>query len=180
MLTQMIMNLTGKMGNPGENITNAENPDEIFKLPIEYVNKSEVHDLSPVVANDLELVTSNTENGKSMYDYLFNPKHEFAKQMIPKWGEKYTSNPSFIEDSQIVIQHSNQYIEKMKANTFQVDCDRVLTIWKNVKEDPRFLEKYSYMEWEMFKYLNNSSSYFTYTDDYSSDYLGAIFHPPSI
>ena len=27
---------------------------------------------------------------------------------------------------------------------------------------------------------NNSSSYFTYTDDYSSDYLGAIFHPPSI
>lgn len=159
MLTQMIMSLTGKTGNSGENITNAENPDEIFKLPIEYVNKSEVHDLSPVVANDLELVTSNTENGKSMYDYLFNPKHEFAKQMIPKWGEKYTSNPSFIEDSQIVIQHSNQYIEKMKANTFQVDCDRVLTIWKNVKEDPRFLEKYSYMEWEMFKYLNHSSSY---------------------
>jgi hypothetical protein len=27
---------------------------------------------------------------------------------------------------------------------------------------------------------NNSSSYCTYTDDYSSDYLGAIFHPPSI
>ena len=27
---------------------------------------------------------------------------------------------------------------------------------------------------------NNSSSYFTYTVDYSSDYLGAIFHPPSI
>ena len=134
MLTQIITNLTGKMGNPHENRSDSENTDEMFKLPIEYVNKSEVHDLSPVVANDLELVTSNTETGKSMYDYLFNPKHEFAKQMIPKWGEKYTSNPSFIKESQLVLQDSTQYIEKMKSNTFQVDCDRVLTIWKNVKE----------------------------------------------
>ena len=25
---------------------------------------------------------------------------------------------------------------------------------------------------------NNDSSYYTYTDDFSSNYLGAIFHPP--
>ena len=25
---------------------------------------------------------------------------------------------------------------------------------------------------------NNASSYYTYTDDFSSNYLGAIFHPP--
>ena len=156
MLNQLIMNLTGKTN---ENMIDSENPDEMFKLPIEYVNKSELHDLSPVVANDLELITSNTEKGKSMYEYLFNPKHAFAKEMIPKWGSQYTSNPSFIKDTQYMLQDSGQYIEKMKSNTFQLDCDRISNIWKNVKEDPRFLEKYSYMEWEMFKYLNHSSSY---------------------
>jgi len=27
---------------------------------------------------------------------------------------------------------------------------------------------------------NNASSYYTYTDDFSSNYLGAIFHPPGV
>ena len=168
MLGIIIKNILGKIHDKtlqedDEHLSNLPR----FQLPIEYVNKTELHTLSPVVANDLELVTSNSPDGKSMYDYLFQPKHDFAKEILPSWGTKYTSNPSFIKDSQTVLTDCGQYVENMKNSdsnsdsnsNYQVNCSRIMEIWKNIKEDPQFMEKNSYMEWEIFNYLNHSSAY---------------------
>ena len=59
-----------------------DNYYEPFKLPINYLDEKYVHKLSQTVELDLELATS--EN-KSMYEYLFQPKHEFAR------SEEHTS-----------------------------------------------------------------------------------------
>lgn len=137
---------------------------EPFKLPIEYVNSSEIHNLSNTVIADLELapiesqaneVDIKTEKSEVMYKYLFKPKHDFAEKMLHEWKRKYTTCVPFLIDSQSIIKDLGM-INKPK---YDVNCENLMKIWKDVKEDSAFLEKYSYIEWEMFKYLNDSSQF---------------------
>jgi len=131
-----------------------------FKLPITYLDKQYLHTLSDIVNTDLEL--HNQENAEnSMYKYILKPKHQFAYNLIPEWNKQFTNHIPFLIDSQQVIQNMSQYSEHMAPHTakYSVDCDKIMTIWKDTKEDPNFLEKYCYMDWDMLKNLNNSSSF---------------------
>jgi len=124
-----------------------------FKLPISYVDPTTVFSLSEVVANDLELVTS-VDSG--MYNHLFQPKHIFAKQMIPEWKKSYTNHQSFLLETQHIIKSMGSY---ENATKYQMDCDKILTIWKDTKVDNSFLDRYHYMDWDMLLYLNRSSPF---------------------
>ena len=135
-----------------------------FKLPISYLEEGKKHILSPIVSTDLELSFIDSEK-PTMYEYLFKPTHEFARNMIPEWNKKYTTDVSFLQDTQNVLCNMSPYLEKMRSiNTSQcgehpVKCDKIMEIWKDTKEDPMFLEKYYYIEWDMFKNFNESSSF---------------------
>ena len=72
-----------------------------FRLPISYLDSSELHCLSPIVAQDLELTIPGSEN--SIYDHLFKPTTHFGRNMIPKWSQYYTTNTKFLEDTQYLI-----------------------------------------------------------------------------
>jgi len=159
-----------------------------FKLPIEYLADSDKHLLSPIVEADLELVESQdkesgnndskksesgnndskksesgnndskkSESGNCMYHYLFKPTHEFGKHMMPRWKKHFTSNADFLSDSQQVVHNMNEYSKQ--CNTNQVKCDQLKKIWKDTRQDSHFLEKYSFMDWKMLKYLNESASF---------------------
>jgi hypothetical protein len=39
------------------------------------------------------------------------------------------------------------------------ECDHMLDIWREVKDDESFLEKYSYVEWDAMKKLNESPEF---------------------
>jgi len=138
-------------------------PSSPFHLPITYLDNSVIHQLSPIVANDLELETNdelnNTNTNKSGYDALFSPKHAFAKNMVKEWKRQYTTNIPFLQDTQSVLRQMPEYKAKMSRQTYQMDCEQMTEIWKDTKEDPYFLEKYSYMDWEMLNHLNHSSSF---------------------
>ena len=73
----------------------------IFRLPITYLDPTELHSLSPIVAQDLELTIPGSEN--SIYDHLFKPTSLFGRNMIPAWTEYYTTNTNFLEDTQYLI-----------------------------------------------------------------------------
>lgn len=131
-----------------------------FRLPIEYLDKSEIHELSPIVAADLELIQPIHAEGKPIYDYLFQTKHSFAKNVVSDIGSHYTTNKDFLKDTQEVIRDSGTYLENMKPNAdYSVPCDSIMEIWKDLKEDADFLDKYSYMEWSMLKHMNESSTF---------------------
>jgi len=128
-----------------------------FKMPITYLDENYKHKLSDIVSSDLELNTTN-----SMYEYLLKPKHKFATDMISNWNKEFTSDINFLNDSQKVLDNMPKYLENMKnINTkcYEVECDKIIQVWKDTKEDPSFLEKYSYMDWEMFKHLNHSTTF---------------------
>jgi hypothetical protein len=139
-----------------------------FQLPIQYVE--ELHTLDETVATDLELVvrtvseatvseatasevSENPTNEKTMYHPLLNPKTPFEENMIPTWGKYYTTNKTFLTETQDVVKAVGSLaIESPEYET-------IMTIWKDTKEDPYFLEKYSYMELEMFKWVNHHPSF---------------------
>lgn len=130
-----------------------------FRLPIEYLDASEVHALSDVVASDLEL-TDSPNQSTPMYHHFANPEHSFGKNMIAEFKRKYTTNIDFLKDTQSVLTEMDEYNRLLESVVCsQSECDRFHDLWKDVKMDPSFLEKYSYMEWDLLKQLNQSSSF---------------------
>ena len=131
-----------------------------FRLPIEYLDASDVHVLSDVVANDLELTDTHDKESKSIYACFADPKHEFAKNMIVEFKNKYTTNVEFLRDTQMVLSEMPTYKSLVEsAECSQTECDKFMDLWKDTKQDPGFLEKYSFMEWDILKHLNQSSSF---------------------
>jgi hypothetical protein len=126
-----------------------------FKLPIHYLDTNELFPLSNVVCDDLELC--ETTKNSSMYNYLFLPKHQFAKEIIEKWKTEYTTNIDYLNDTKIVIQNIDNY--KTRISDYYINYDKLITIWKDIKEDDMFFDKYGYMDWNMLQYLNESSSF---------------------
>ena len=130
-----------------------EKETEPFRLPIQYLDSAEVHVLNNIVAIDLELEKGTEEDKKTMYHYLMNPKTPFEEKMIPLWKNHYTTNKQFLKESQSIIKSMGS------VPIYSPDHEEIMTIWKDTKEDPHFLERYSYMELEMFKWVNTMPSY---------------------
>jgi hypothetical protein len=129
----------------------------VFKLPITYLDETKIHNLAPSVSSDLELVISQSESNP-MYDILFQPKHQFARELIPYWSKQYTSDIAYLEDTKQVIQTMPKYKESADISE-NLNVEKVLEIWKSVKEDEEFMDRYSYIDWNMLRYLNDSTSF---------------------
>jgi len=127
-----------------------------FKLPISYLDSSELYKLSDVVANDLELATSITTS-KSMYTYLFKPSHKFAEDMIEKWKEQFTTNKEYLKNTQQIILGMAIYKNAMSINSYKTNCEKITSIWEDLKLETNFLDRYGYIEWEALAHLNESS-----------------------
>ena len=102
-----------------------------------------------------------------MYEYLFQPQHYFAKELIHDWDHTFTSDTTFLENTQDVVTEMSEYHRIMDTATKPQQpqpswtCETVMDVWnsvKNVKEQD-FLEKYSYIDWTCLKSLNDSSDF---------------------
>ena len=130
-----------------------------FKLPMQYLDKKHIHDLSPTVLQDLELLRTQTCNSVPMYDIVFNPQHDFARKMIVKTSSQFTSHIPFLKDTQDVIQNHEKHIKKMENNDYKFNDEKIAAFWSSIKEDSNFLERYSYMEFNFLKQFNYSTSF---------------------
>jgi hypothetical protein len=127
--------------------------DVIFNLPISYLQDKQP--IAEHIKTDLELIGE-----KSLYETVFQPTTTFGKQTIPLWSQYYTANKEFIKDSQLLL---NNVISEAAGAAGLGEAGSseagVRTIWKDIKEETGFIEKYHYMEWKRFKEFNNSSSF---------------------
>jgi hypothetical protein len=175
MLGNVIMDITTKISKATEEIDEKMNEktennrlreESVFKLPIEYLDESEKYVLQETVCHDLELSCkckeddSKNDDNKTMYHYLFNPTNQFALQMIPKWRTSITTNTDFLGETQIITKSMAAYKQSEKqVSAYTPDYNKMMEIWNDTKEDPNFLERYSYMELSMFKSLNKMPSF---------------------
>ena len=157
-------------GIPSAKEGEQKTPDsaKVFQLPITYLDKSRIHNLSDIVAKDLELTESPLE--KCMYDYVFEPNTKFAKETVHKWQTYFTSDVDFLHDTQNVVKEMDKMeLSKMDKteldkkdqtnNGETVNCEKIQTIWNNLKHDSNFLDKYGYMEWDCLKSFNKSAGF---------------------
>uniref|UniRef100_A0A6C0I0C2 DNA mismatch repair proteins mutS family domain-containing protein n=1 Tax=viral metagenome TaxID=1070528 RepID=A0A6C0I0C2_9ZZZZ len=142
-----------------------------FKLPISYISDN-LHSLPQNVATDLELdqliKTSSvrskddaTESEKPIYHYIFQPKHKFAEKTIPLWKKHFTSNQTYLNETQNILQNMRTYKKNMDIHklVYSPNYEKIMNVWQNTKENKDFLEKYSYMDVEWFKFLNRMPSF---------------------
>jgi hypothetical protein len=128
----------------------------VFKLPIETIQPAEVHALSAIVADDLELV--KTSEKRNMYSHLFDIDGDtdgnlFARELIPSCQKSYSTSTQFLTDSQAVLYKIKQFAPCPVTNT------RIKANWVTVRHDDKFCEHYGYLEWEMLKHFNTNASF---------------------
>lgn len=131
-----------------------------FNLPIEYCN--EIYKTPNNLYDDLELLETKDGKENAVYDHLFKPQSIFSSLMMHKWASQYTTNVDFLRDTQKV----------MKKN-LDISIDKkdiVSNAWlsfKEIKEDPNFIDKYQFIGWDYLKFLNNSIIFLTMLSAYS-------------
>ena len=112
-------------------------------LPIEYCpDKKKIFDN---FYTDLELLKGES---KGMYEYLLQPSTTLGENMLEQWSQYYTSNRKFLKDSQ-------KFYDSLKQEEIdKKHTEEMVEIWKKVKTEDNFLEKYQYIEWDRIKWLN--------------------------
>lgn len=121
---------------------------DTFIFPIQYLPQEQLYILNDIVCNDLEL---DPRNNQSMNHFFIEPSNNFATNMICKSYKYYTNNIQYLQDTQNVIKNMVHFQRD------DLECDIFNDLWKETKCNNSFLDKYSYVEWDMLKYLNSSS-----------------------
>lgn len=139
---------------------------DTFRLPMEYLEEKDIHKISQEVCDDLELLQNNTlsqTETKPLFEYLYEPKGPFSGAVLPKLAGFFTSNRQHLLDTQQVV-----ISRKATATTTTPENDngftneeeqQVLDVWNDLTNNPDFLEKYGYVEWNSVKHLNRSSTF---------------------
>jgi DNA mismatch repair ATPase MutS len=141
-------------------ISNIEKINDHFKLPIFY--NEERMELNKNITTDLELVKTVDPSGcNPLYHYAFQPKTEFAVKVIEQMPNYYTTDAKFLKDTQKLLLSTLSTFEKSGAKTKEGFCatfskSSILEIWDEIKNDTGFKERYHYIDWPMWEYLNKS------------------------
>tara|TARA_B110000858_G_C17782367_1_gene465414 strand:+ start:106 stop:1854 length:1749 start_codon:yes stop_codon:yes gene_type:complete len=127
-----------------------------FQLPIEYINNKTKIDNH--ICSDLELykTTAGTEPDNSnnlqeettpIYNSVFLPSSNFSKKTIPLWSRYFTSDVSFLIDTQNLL-------KKKHGDVQATDYTGIETIWSEITTETGFHDKYQYIDWPLFKWVN--------------------------
>lgn len=134
---------------PIEKISNPVFDKTVFKLPIEYLEESKIHDLSPVVESDLELTVS-------MYPVLLNSKNELSTAMIQRFKNNYTSDAAFLTQTQTVIKTAVAPLSE------ELDADNILHVWRDIYEVDGFKDRHGYIDMAQISFVNKMSTFMGY------------------
>jgi hypothetical protein len=137
-------------------ISNIEKINDHFKLPIFY-NEQRM-ELNKNITADLELIKAVDQSGcNPLYHYAFQPKTGFAKKVIEQIPNFYTTDTKFLKDTQKMLStfdKSGENPEEKFCSTFSESG--IMEIWDEIKNDTGFKERYHYIDWPMWEYLNKS------------------------
>jgi len=141
-------------------ISNIEKINEHFKLPIFY-NEEKV-EVNKNIITDLELIKTIDASGcNPLYHYAFQPKTAAALKVLENIPNYYTTDTKFLKDTQKLLSSTfsksttNPNVEESGfCATFSKSS--IIEIWDEIKNDNGFKERYHYIDWPMWEYLNKS------------------------
>jgi hypothetical protein len=127
-----------------------------FELPIFYLENKEKLDSN--IIDDLELLELNeeSEERKCLLETVIQPKSKIGIENLNKLCEYYTNNKLFLKQTQKIIK---AWKPDDKLELKQKQYDDFYELWKNIKGDENFTDRYYYVDVEFFKFLNHSSPF---------------------
>ena len=134
-----------------------ENMNHYFKMPIFYNNKKV--QLKENVIKDLELVETVDASSNSIMSFFFNSSNSnvFANKIGQQACLHYTTDVDFLKENQTLLREYKK-IENKYTYTDK-DYKTIIDAWNEIKGDTGFKEKYQYVDWSMFEFLNNSEHF---------------------
>ena len=137
--------------------------DNHFKLPIFY-NKHKM-ELKDNIITDLELIQTHDSSNSPIYHFLFHNPNLFSEEVIKQISKTYTNDTTFLNDSQKLFKN---YQKKSNIeNKPKVSVEQIYELWNEIKEDTGFKERYYYIDWPMWEYLNKSEFFLQFMSIYN-------------
>ena len=142
--------------------------NEHFKMPI-YYNEKKIS-LKENIITDLELINTIDSSSNSIYSYVFDNSNTFSKKCIEQVTQYYTTDVDFLKDTQKLIKTYKKIPENDNNNNNSNNSSKytkITEIWKEIKNDPSFKEKYYYLDWPMLEFLNKSETFLQWMSIYN-------------
>ena len=139
------------------------NINEYFKTPIYY--NDDKCELKQNIIADLELIYTVDETCEPIYSYCFNNDNDVSKKITEQITKYYTTDVKFLQDSQQFIK-SYAPLEN-KYTSISPNYNKIIDIWNELKIDNGFKEKYYYIDWELFEFLNKSAIFLQFMSIYN-------------
>ena len=122
-----------------------------FKLPIAHLEST--YHTDPNIIKDLELINPTihtSSDNNTLYSCVFDtPSTVFNHINLDSWSQYYTSNIHFLQDTQKLIKK-----DFLSFDSSYIEMDNV---WKEMRAETGFCEKYQYIDWAWFKDLNHNA-----------------------
>jgi predicted ABC-type ATPase len=148
-------------------ISKIDNLNEHFKLPI-YYNKNKTN-IKENITSDLELINTVDVSSNSVYSYYFNVNSEMiplSEKIIHQVSEYYTTDVDFLKENQKLL----KTFKPVKRVVFQDDknkYNKIIQTWNEIKGDTGFKERYYYIDWPMWEFLNKSQPFLQFMSIYN-------------
>jgi hypothetical protein len=145
--------------------------NEHFKMPIFYNSQKVL--LKENIISDLELISTVDSSNISIYNYCFTPstevdisnnKHEILQDIFKQISKYYTTDVEFLKDNQTILK---TYCHSKETNNTDYNYDKIIKIWNEIKTDNGFKERYYYIDWPMWEFLNKSQHFLQFMSIYN-------------
>uniref|UniRef100_A0A6C0HCJ5 DNA mismatch repair proteins mutS family domain-containing protein n=1 Tax=viral metagenome TaxID=1070528 RepID=A0A6C0HCJ5_9ZZZZ len=134
-------------------LSNIEKINEHFKVPILYNDKKVK--LNENIITDLELIETIDPSGTPMYQYAFQPKTNFGKKVVEQLSLHYTTDINYLKDNQQLLKNYTP----IKHEIFRPEFTHIMELWDEIKNDTGFKEKYQYIDWPFWEFLNKDGNF---------------------
>ena len=143
--------------------TKIDEINDYFKIPI-YYNDNKV-EINKNIIEDLELVKTVDPSCNSIYTYCFNNDNDVSKKLNQQICKYYTSDVNFLKENQTLLK--NYVPLGVKYTDYSTNYKNIIDIWDELKIDNGFKERYYFIEWEMFEFLNRSEWFLQFMSIYN-------------
>ena len=95
-----------------------------------------------------------------MYHFFFdfeNGNKEFATSIVKQTAKHYTTDVDFLKDNQKLLTQFEKLSHPYKS--CNNDYQKIKDLWNEIKQDTGFKEKYYYIDWPMWEFLNKSEGF---------------------
>ena len=145
-------------------INKIDNLNEHFKLPIHY-NKNKTA-IKQNIISDLELIKTVDSSSNPIYSYYFNNKNPLTEKVINQVTQYYTNDVDFLKDNQKLLKTFTP-VKRVVFQDDKIKYTKIIEAWNEIKGDTGFKEKYYYIDWPMWEFLNKSQPFLQFMSIYN-------------